>query len=79
MKTVSLTVSEADYEAFRRAARDENRPIAQLIREAMTFYRQAKLEVRTPLSDLPVLVGHRAVTALPERAELYEEVFAERD
>ena len=77
MKTISLAVSETDYEAFREVSRRENRPIAQLIREAMSYYRQTKLEARTPLTDLPVLVGHQVVT-LPERSELYDELFAER-
>ena len=77
MKTISLAVSETDYEAFREASQRENRPIAQLIREAMNHYRQTKLEVRTPLTDLPVLVGHQVVAPLPERGDLYDDMFAE--
>lgn len=78
MKTISLAVSECEYEAFRRAARDENRPIAQLIREAMTYYREKRLEAKTPLTDLPRLTGHRLVKELPTRDELYDEVFSNR-
>ena len=78
MKTISLAVSETDYEAFREVSQRENRPIAQLIREAMHYYRQTKLEVRTPLTDLPVLVGHQVLAPLPERADLYDDIFAER-
>jgi len=43
MKTISLAVSETDYEAYRRASHAQHRPIAQLIREAMAFYRTEKL------------------------------------
>lgn len=78
MKTISLAVSEAEYEAFRRAAQEQNRPVAQLIREAMAYYRENQLEARTPLVELPLLPGHRLVQALPEREELYSEVFAGR-
>jgi hypothetical protein len=78
MKTISLAVSESEYEAFRRAAQEENRPVAQLIREAMAYYREQRLEARTPLVELPLLPGHRLVQALPAREELYSEVFASR-
>jgi len=78
MKTISLAVSESEYEAFRRAAQEKNRPIAQLIREAMVYYREQRLEARTPLVELPLLPGHRPVQALPTREELYSEAFAGR-
>jgi hypothetical protein len=76
MKVISVSVSEVDYEAFRRAARRQGRPIAQLIREAMAEYRAARLPDRQPLTEVPVLVGHRPVGDLPTRDEIYDEVFA---
>lgn len=75
MKTISVAVSEADYEAFREAARQRDRSIAQLIRDAMARYRETELEPRTPLRSVPVLPGHRLVGKLPSRSELYDEVF----
>jgi hypothetical protein len=54
-----------DYEAFRFAAKKQNRSIALLIREAMAEYRVSKLEVKTRLLDIPVLPGHRLVGTLP--------------
>jgi hypothetical protein len=75
MKTISVSVSRDDYEAFRRGARRSKRPIAQLIREAMALYRRERLEEKSRLSELPVLVGHRPLLGLPPRAELYEEIF----
>ena len=78
MKTISLSVSEEDYEAFRAVADAEGRSIALLIREAMAAYRREVLERRTPLKALPVLVGHKAIADLPTRDELYDEVFGSR-
>jgi hypothetical protein len=79
MKTISLSVSETDYETFRRAAQAQRRSIAQLIREAMAFYRKEKLIDRTPVLDVPVLPGHRLIGEFPTRAEIYDEIFAARE
>ena len=75
MKTISVSVSKVDYEAFRRGSKRLQRPIAQLIREAMALYREERLEQKSRLSELPVLVGHTPLAGLPTRGELYEEVF----
>jgi hypothetical protein len=79
MKTISVSVSKDDYEAFRRGARRAKRSIAQLIREAMALYREERLEDKSRLLELPVLVGHRPLLPLPGRAELYEEIFGDED
>lgn len=76
MKTISLSVSEEEYEIFRAAAQKSARSIAQLIREAMTFYREERLEPRTPLQKVAVLPGHRPLGDLPSRADLYDEIFS---
>ncbi len=78
MKTISLAVSSEDYEAFRQAAREQGRPIAQLIRESMAVYRAEHLERRRRLSGLPVLAGHQPAGALPSRSEIHDEIFAGR-
>jgi hypothetical protein len=80
MKTISVAVSEADYEAFRDGAQAQGRSIAQLIREAMALYREQRLESRSRMLDVPVLVGHRPVIdVLPSREELYDDIYrAER-
>jgi len=78
MRTISLAVSEPDYEAFRRAADRQGRPIAQMIREAMAMYRAERLQERTRLTDFPVLVGHHSVAPLPTRDEVWDEITAER-
>jgi hypothetical protein len=75
MKTISVSVSKADYEVFRRASKRLQRSIAQLIREAMSLYREERLEQKDRLLELPVVVGHRPLRALPTRAEVYDEMF----
>jgi hypothetical protein len=75
MKTISVSVSKADYEAFRRGSKRLQRSIAQLIREAMVLYREQRLEEKSRLTTLPALVGHRPLSGLPARAELYDEIF----
>lgn len=75
MKTISVSVSESDYEAFRKAAGERDRSIAQLIRDAMARFRETELEPRTRLEAVPVLPGHRALLELPSRSELYDEIF----
>ena len=75
MKTISVGILEPDYEAFRRAAKAEGRPIAQLIREAMAFYRREKLESKPRLTKLPVLPGLRPLGDLPSREELFDDIF----
>jgi hypothetical protein len=75
MRTISVSVSKADYDAFRRGSKRQKRSIAQLIREAMALYREERLEPKGRLTELPVLIGHRPKGALPARAELYDEMF----
>ncbi|MBI2691432.1 MAG: hypothetical protein HYX29_05765 [Solirubrobacterales bacterium] len=41
MRTISLAVSEKNYELFRERAQAENRSIASLIRDAMSSYLQS--------------------------------------
>jgi hypothetical protein len=77
MKTISVTVSSEDYEVFRQVASSEGRSIAQLIREAMAYYRAEKLRRSTRLTKLPVLAGHRALGPLPSRADVYDEILGE--
>ena len=79
MKTISVSVSEDDYEVFRAAATGQGRPIAQLIRDAMAFYRQVKLEPRTRLDHLTIFHGRGPIGDLPSRAEIWEEIIDARN
>jgi hypothetical protein len=73
MKTISLSVSEKDYEAFRAESKRTNRSIASLIREAMGEYR-GQLSRGFRLTSVPVLgrTVHQA-RGLPRRSEIYLE------
>ncbi len=82
MKTISLSVSEKDYEAFRDEAERSNRSIASLIRESMAVHlaRRAERagvaegEADVPsLADLPV-TAVREILAKPGRYEIVAEV-----
>ncbi len=79
MKTISVAISPEDYEVFRQVARARQCSIAQLIREAMAFYRTEQLQKATPLTELPTLPGHRPRGALPSRAEIYTEIFTDTE
>lgn len=74
MKAISVTVVDEDYEAFRRASKAQGRSIAQLIREAMAFYRVEKLERRARLEDVKVLPGHRPCGPIPTGGAVNREV-----
>jgi Ribbon-helix-helix protein, copG family len=79
MRTISIAVSSEEYEAFRQAARARHCSVAQLIRDAMAFDRTEQLQRATPLTELPTLPGHCPLGPLPNRAELYAEIFAEAE
>jgi hypothetical protein len=53
------------------------RRLLNLISEAMAYYREKRLEAKTPLTDLPLLSGQRLVQELPTRDELYNEIFSQ--
>ena len=74
MRTISVTISEDDYQAFRLASKHQKRPIAQLIRDAMACFRKERLEARPRLAELPRLLGHRSLTAPPSRFQVYDEI-----
>ena len=76
MRTLHLTVTDSEYDAFRRAAEVAHRPMEQLLREAIASF-QGGTRAKAPLRDLPVLQGHRLIGELPSRADLYEEMFSD--
>ena len=78
MRTISVAVSDEDYVKFREVAAKSQRSIAQLIRAAMAHYRSTVLESRAPLTELPVLAGHRPTGPAPSREDLYDEIFGGR-
>lgn len=75
MKTISIAVNKDVYEELQRSAREQGRSVAQLMREAMVLYLEERLAPLPRLEEVPVLVGHRLIGALPTRAETYDEIF----
>ena len=52
MRTISVHVSEADYAAFKSLAAQDERPVAELIREAMRRWLVAHQRNGSSLADL---------------------------
>lgn len=71
MRALRITVSDSEYDALAKVAAAQKRPLEQLIREALVVVRNGFGEARMPLRDLPLLPGHRPLTELPARADLY--------
>ncbi|MBJ7353443.1 MAG: CopG family transcriptional regulator [Thermoleophilaceae bacterium] len=72
MRTISLAVSEKNYELFRELAQAEDRSIASLIRDAMADY-----IARTGTQPAPAEPGTTVVQQLlpgPGRYRIYAEV-----
>ena len=53
MKIISLNVSEKTYTEFKKYAQDQDRPVAELIREAMELYREKRIELQKTLKHMP--------------------------
>jgi hypothetical protein len=76
MRTLRLTLTDSEYEAFQRAADAAHRPMRQLLHEMIAGFQRETVNRKSPLRDLPVLQGHRPLGDLPSRADLYEEMFS---
>lgn len=74
MKTITINVSEAAYEEFRRAARSQGRPTAELIREAMESYRRQHLHPRGDLRGFRPRSLGRVLRPLEARDDLLAEM-----
>lgn len=72
MRTISLAVSEKNYELFRELAQAENRSIASLIRDSMAEYLQRTRDVGGAEDAAPRVVG--GLLPGPGRYRIYAEV-----
>lgn len=68
MRTISVAVSEKNYELFRERARAEDRSIASLIRDAMAQYVARGTAPAAPSEGTPALLPG------PGRYRIYAEV-----
>ena len=74
MKTITLNVSEPVYADFQRYAEQKDRATAELIREAMENYRQAKIRPIRSLRDLRPASVQTIIKPWTGRGELLEDV-----
>lgn len=79
MKTVSVTIPQSEFEAYRQAASERNQPVDELLQEAVRLYRVERLEGEDRLEDLPVFKGHQLVGKLPTRFEIHDEMYRKED
>lgn len=74
MRTISVHVSEADYAAFKSLAAQDERPVAELIREAMNQWLVGHRRTGGSLVDVrPVDCG--APLRPFDRSEVADEMF----
>jgi hypothetical protein len=77
MRTISLAVSEKNYELFRELAQTEDRSIASLIRDAMAQYIEGTAIAKTGAAPAAPEAGTTVVQQLlpgPGRYRIYAEV-----
>ncbi|HEY2932120.1 MAG TPA: ribbon-helix-helix protein, CopG family [Acidobacteriota bacterium] len=53
MRPISVYVSEKTYAVFQEYARRQDRPVAELIREAMEWYHSSRIAPQTRLRRMP--------------------------
>lgn len=76
MKSISISVSDTDYEVFRQVAKGSDHSIAGLIREAMAYYKEQRLSQQGRLRHLTIFPNTRSRGTLPNRSQIYDEMAA---
>lgn len=77
MRAISVHVEETEYQRLKSLASLEGRPVAALIRQAMSYYLERDEPPGRSILDIP---GHRSGKLLHEwtRSELYDEMLSDR-
>ena len=73
MKIISIYVSERAYAEFKKYAQDQDRPVAELIREAMELYRKREIHPQVSLKRMPTSAKPRLKRRW-RREEIQEEL-----
>lgn len=73
-RTISIHVTEADYAAFKSLAAQDERPVAELIREAMRRWLADQRRSGASLANLAA-IDCGAVLRPFERSEVADEMF----
>ncbi len=74
MKTITVNVSEPVYADFQRHAEQQDRATAELIREAMENYRQAKIRLVRSLRESRPVTVQAVIKPWIGRGELLEDL-----
>lgn len=74
MRTISVHVSEADYAAFKSLAAQDERPVAELIREAMSHWLVGYRRTGGSLADVRPLDCGAQLRPF-DRSEVADEMF----
>lgn len=65
MKTIPVSISDSEYEAYRQAASERSQLVEELLQEAIRFYRVERFEKRDRLEDLPLFKGPQLIGTFP--------------
>lgn len=74
MKQISLSIPNPDYEIYKSMAKQMDRPMAELIREALSLYKERQLGRLGPLEHLRLFPDTELIAPLSTREEVYDEV-----
>jgi len=78
MRAISVHVEEDEYQRFKSLAGLEGRPVAALIREAMTDYLEREGRPGRSILDIPAHDSGRLLRGW-NRSELYDEMLDGRE
>jgi hypothetical protein len=73
MKPISVHVAEDDYRSFKALATLRDRPVAELIREAMAVYLQRESQTSRSVLEIPPHPSGKMLRRWT-RGELYDEM-----
>jgi Arc/MetJ-type ribon-helix-helix transcriptional regulator len=79
MKQISLSIPNPDYEVYKSMAKQMDRPVSELIREALSLYKEQQLKRLGRLERLSLFPDTALIETLPTREEIYDEVTERHD
>ncbi len=77
MKAITINVSEPVYRTFQKYAQAQDRTTSEVIREAMEFYKNEKIEKKTSIRNLQPLSLGRIVKPVTGREDYLDEMLHE--
>lgn len=74
MKTITINVSEPVYEEFREYSRKVDRPVSELIRQAMEDFRDVRLRSAGSVRSIPTLPVGRMIRDIDSSDDILGEM-----